>query len=185
MINLLPADHRRQLRAARANTLLVRYVVITIILIMLLLAMVAAMYQLLQSQKSAAEAHIAENQAKTTAYQEVRTQADALNTSLSTARTALDGSLSYSLALTRLAKILPDNTSLTSINLTSASFGAPIKLSFPVATESQALAIRDAFIASPYVAPGSVSFGTLSTAADGNSGYVLEINVTLKKEIAQ
>ena len=184
MINLLPADHRRQLRAARANTLLIRYVIITAALILLLLGMVAAMYQLLLAQKADAEAHVADNLTKTTAYEDVRTQAAALNTHLTTARTALDGSLNYSLALTRLAGILPADASLGTVNLTSASFGSPIKLEFPVRTEAQALAIRDAFTKSEYVTPGSVSFGNLSSATSGD-GYTLELNVTLKKEIAQ
>ena len=157
----------------------------TIALILLLLVMVAAMYQLLQAQKSEAEAHIAENQAKTASYQAVRTQIDSLNASLSTARTALDTDLNYSLALVRLASILPSDTALGTISLTSASFGAPIKLTFPVTTEAQALAIRDAFSKSEYVVPGSVSFGTLSSGTSGSSGYQLGINVTLKKEIAQ
>lgn len=184
MINLLPVDHRRQLRAARANTLLVRYVIITAALILLLLGMVAAMYQLLLTQKTEAEAHIADNRAKTANYDDVRTQADALNTNLTAARSAIDGSLNYSLALTRLAGILPDDVKLGTVNLSSASFGTAIKLEFPVTTEAQALAIRDAFNKSEYVTPGSVSFGSLSSATSGD-GYTLELNLTLKKEIAQ
>ena len=93
MINLLPVSEQRQLKAARANTLLVRYVIITAVVIGLLLGAVGVVYQLLTAQAATAEQRIAENQAKTTDFQAVQAQADGLRTTLSAAKTAFDGDI--------------------------------------------------------------------------------------------
>lgn len=185
MINLLPADNIRQLKAARANTILVRYLFITAALIILLLGAVATAYQLLSAQKVAAEDRIIENQAKTTDFATVQQQADAVRSSLSSAKTALDSEIHYSTALLRIASALPTSTRIKSLSLDAQSLTQPMTLETTVTSEEQAYALRTALGQSEYVVPGSVKFGNLTAPGADSPDYTLEISVTFKKEIAQ
>lgn len=185
MINLLPVSEQRQLKAARANTLLVRYVIITAVVIGLLLGAVGVVYQLLTAQAATAEQRIAENQAKTTDFQAVQAQADGLRTTLSAAKTAFDGDIHYSKALLNIAAAVPSDIAIKSLSLDAQSFNQQITLETTVNSEAQAYAIRTALEKSEFVVPGSVKFGKLTAPSDSNGGYILEILVTFKKEIAQ
>lgn len=185
MINLLPADEIRQLKAARANTLLVRYLIIAAALIILLLGAVATTYQLLSIQKTAAETRIAENQQKTTNYSSVQQQADTVRTALGSAKTAMDSDVNYSKALLRIAAALPASTHINTLTLDAQSLTQPLTLEASVNSEEEAYALRTALQKSEYVVPESVSFGNLITPSGDNPNYTLEISVTFKKEITQ
>ena len=185
MINLLPVEERRQLKAARANTLLVRYVIITIVVVLVLLGMVGAVRHLLAQQFTAAEQRIADNLAKTTSYQEVQNQADALRSSLDSAKGALASDIHYSNALLNIAAALPSNVTVKSLSLDAQSLGQEMTLETTVDSEEQAYAIKKHLDESEFVVPGSVKYGKLIAPADSNSGYTLQLLVTFKKEIAQ
>lgn len=185
MINLLPLDSRRQLKAARANTLLVRYVIITAIIIACLLGLIGVAYQLLSQQVVTAEQHIAENHAKTADFQQVQAQADALRGSLDTAKTALSSDIHYSSALLNIAAALPPNVSIKSLSLDSTAFDQPMTLETTVESEDQAYAIRSKLQESKFVVADSVKFGKLTAPSDSNSGYTLQVLVTFTKDIAQ
>lgn len=185
MINLLPSDNVRQLKAARANTLLIRYLIITAVLILLLLGAVAATHQLLTAQKSAAESRIADNQVKTVDYQSVQQQADTLRGALGSAKTALDQDIHYSNALLRIAAALPANTRINSLSLDAQSFDQPLTLEATVTSEEEAYALRTGLESSEYIVPGTVKFGKLTAPGADNPNYTLEISVTFKKEITQ
>ncbi len=72
MINLLPPNDRRQLAAARTNTLLVRYVVILPILIIAMLAEMGAVYFFMNSIQTNNRRIIAENEAQAARYADVK-----------------------------------------------------------------------------------------------------------------
>lgn len=185
MINLLPFEHRHQLKAARANTLLVRYVTITIVVVLMLLSMVGAVYYLLSQQFAAAEQRIADNNAKTAGYSDVQSQADTLRTSLDSAKATLGSDVHYSNALLNIAASLPPNVTVKSLSLDSQSLDKEMTLETTVDSEEQAYAIRQHLEASKYVVPGSVKFGQLTAPSGEDSGYTLQVLVTFKKEIAQ
>ena len=65
MINLLAPDDRRQLVAARTNSLLLRYTLLLGVFILLLVAEMGGAYVVLSTEKARNEAIILENEQKT------------------------------------------------------------------------------------------------------------------------
>jgi hypothetical protein len=67
MINLLPPDDKKQLAAARTNTLLARYSVLLSIIVVFLALEVVGMYLVVDAGTAQNESIIAENEKKTAA----------------------------------------------------------------------------------------------------------------------
>jgi len=186
MINLLPDAQKRQLRAARSNVLLVRYIMALVFVVAFLGIAIFATNFILTSLKKEAEADITANQAKVAGFATVQLQANQFRTSLSRAKTLLDNEIDYSKVIIDTARLLPAGTVLDSLALDQTSFGKPIILSLKVAGQNQAVALRNAFMSSPLYS--NVSFGTLSTNSDADANmypYKLNLNVTLNKAAAQ
>ena len=95
MINLLPPAYKKELRAARVNVVLRRYIIFQVIAIVLLAAMIAATFFVITMIKTNAEAEITSNQARASEYAGVETQAKQFQGNLSTAKTILDNEVRY------------------------------------------------------------------------------------------
>lgn len=186
MINLLPDAQKRQLRAARSNVLLVRYIIALIFILAFLGVALFATHLILTSLKNEAEADIAANQAKVSGFGTVQANAAQFRGALTKAKTLLDNEVDYAKVITETAQLLPTGTALDSLQLDQTSFGKPIVLSIQIKGQDQAVALRNAFLSSPLYS--NVSFGTLSinNGADANTyPYTIDLNVTLNKAAAQ
>jgi len=128
MINLLPDDTKRQIRAARLNVLLVRYTMLLIGAIVFLAAGAASIYFVMQSIETASEDKVAENQAQISNYHAVEAEAAAFRANLNTARSILSQEVIYSDTVVQIAQVIPAGVVLDSISLTADSFGSPINL---------------------------------------------------------
>lgn len=186
MINLLPDAQKHQLRAARSNVLLVRYIMALLFVVAFLGIAIFATNFILTSLKREAQTDITANQAKVAGFATIQLQADQFRTNLSKAKTLLDNEIDYSKIILDTAHLLPAGTVLDSLTLDQSSFGKPIVLNLEVKGQDEAVALRNAFISSPLYS--NVSFGTLSTNSDADANtypYKLDLNVTLNKAAAQ
>ena len=110
MINLLPPNDRRQLAAARTNTLLVRYVVILPILIIAMLAEMGAVYFFMNSIQTNNRRIIAENETQAARYADVKKKGSEYKKNLLVAKSILDTQFPYTAVLTAIAQALPEGT---------------------------------------------------------------------------
>ena len=96
MINLLPPEEKRQIRARITNTLLLRYCIATLLLTIPLSTLAGGTYMIILNQKSAAEESIQNSQQKSSQYADIRAEAQEFKSNLNTAKTILDKEIKYS-----------------------------------------------------------------------------------------
>lgn len=185
MINLLPDNEKRQLRAARANTLLLRYHFVLIGVLVFLAGALGFTYLYLQNTKTSAEQTMAENTAKVSDYSSVELRATQFRTNLATAKQILDREVTYTKVILEIARLLPKGVILDKLNLDAQTFGTKTTLSAQAKTYEAALSLKDSFGKSSLFT--DVHFQSISVLADSSSGYpvVVNLNVTIKKDAAK
>lgn len=184
MINLLPYEVKQDIRAARMNVTLIRYIVVLAIGMVFLAVIAFGVYTILMDTKASAENAIKDNQAKTSSYASVRDQASTFRTQLSLAKTILDKETRYSKVITGIAALMPAGTVLDSLALSPTSFGAPTTLTVYAKTTADALAVKDSFQSSSLFS--NVSFTALSNSAQSKDYPITaSLTVTINKGAAQ
>lgn len=184
MINLLPYDAKQEIRAARTNIILMRYINVLAIAIIFLGVVGFSIYTVLIDTKTSAENTIKDNRAKASSYTTSENEAAALKNSLSSAKVVLDKEIRYSKVITGIAALMPSGTVLDSLSLSTTSFGAPTTLTVFAKTTANALAVKDSFQASPLFS--NVAFVSISSAS-AQSSYPItaSLSVTINRGVAQ
>lgn len=178
MINLLPDDSKKQIRAARSNVILFNYIVIIFLAVIFLFGVFAAVYIVLTNTKVSAENVIKDNRSRTTSYNTVRQQSEVLKQSLSSTKSILDKEVVYSKVLTGIAGAMPTGVVINNLSLTPTTLGSPITLQAYAKTTDDALKLKDSFQKSPLFS--SVSFQSLTPGvASVASGYPIGISLSL------
>lgn len=145
MINLLPSETKKQLRAARNNTTLVRYVFTIFFATLFLGLLIAGSYYILQSSKNVADTAINNVQSGSGSYTPSTQKEAEFKSDLQIAKNIIDQQVSYSLILEEIAKILPSGTILQSpLELSKDSFNSQMTLK-AYTKESTDGAIKTAF----------------------------------------
>ena len=182
MINLLPIEMKKDLRAARTNTTLLRYNIILVFAVLFLAGAVAVVYVFLSTMKASAEQSIQENVVKEQSYANVKQEAESFKSSLSDAKSILSNEVSYSRALIRYAQLFPEGTAVNDMQLTEASFTSPMNVSVKITGQAAAQALIQSMTSSPYVT--NFSRTSIAISKDGAYPYTMQVTFSLKKEIA-
>jgi hypothetical protein len=185
MINLLPYDAKHEIRAARTNVMLMRYIIVLAVAIIFLSTVGFSIYTVLMSTKASAENTIKDNLAKASSYTSSENEATGLKNSLSAAKVVLDKEVRYTKVITGIAALMPSGAVIDSLNLSATSFGAPTTLLVYAKTTDIALAIKDRFQASPLFS--NVAFTSISSASPQSKDYPITatLSVTINKGAAQ
>lgn len=185
MINLLPAEYKQQIRAARTNVLLRRYLILSFIAAGFLAVALAGAYFVMVTAKDSAAATLTANQQKASSFSAVEQQADSFRSDLSTAKTILDNQIYYSKAILAIAHALPPNIILGNLDLDVSTFGTPVSLSAKAKSYNDALTLKDTLQASNVFS--NVRLESVSSGSGDTKGYPIDIkiNVTIKKEITK
>lgn len=194
MINLLPPESSRQLRAARHNTILMRYVVgfsITLGLIALVYVGVLGLMRAAEvNSSSSSEA----SKQKIDRFASTAAEAKSYTSNLAMAKAIFASEPSYTSALQRIAQALPSGTVLQTLNLSPADISKPVTLTILAKTKQSALAVksnleqqkvaRDITIAnlSEGGSPGQPQGGA-TTGPSSEYPVTISLNVTLDKTI--
>lgn len=180
MINLLPYEYKSEIRAARTNVILARYIGILLLAAVVLGGLVAGSYVALNGTKANAESKEAENTARLAEYQGIRVSSDEFRTELATAKSILDSSISFSKLIYAIADTIPKGVVLDNLNLDPATLGTSTTLTASAKTVADATNLRDALAANPKVFSGvqlqSLRSGDSSTASDG---YPVKVTMTV------
>ena len=178
MINLMPDDAKKELRAARINVLLLRYMFIIVLATAFLGLILFGATFLLDRTRISSQQLIDANDTKAEVYSATKAQVDTLSTSLSEAKGILDQEVVYSNVLMNIAQQMPAGTIIDEITLGSASFGAaPLTVKVYAKSTNDIVALQDSFKSSPLFS--SVSFQTVSDTAGGIDGYPASATITL------
>lgn len=182
MINLLPPEEKRQLHAARSNTLLVRYNILLLGVVIFMLLAIGFVYIYLSNAKNNSQVVIDENTTKVSSFAPIAEQASTFRSNLATAKQILDREVVYSKVIVEVARLMPRGTVLDNLSLDAATFGKPATIAAKAKTYNDAIALKDAFSKSDLFS--DVHFESI-TANDGDaSGYRMLVNlsVTIKKD---
>jgi len=182
MINLLPPQEKKELRAARTNVLLLRYNILLICSVGFLGLATGITYVYLSTTKASAEQAIHDNNAKETAYTTTKVQAGTFRNNLATAKQILNNEVTYSKVIVGIAQLLPPGVVFNSLNLDAGTFGTQTTFALKAKSYQQALALKDAFEKSSIFT--DVHFQSIATADSASDGYPIsiELNATIKKE---
>lgn len=177
MINLMPDADKKEIRAARANVILARYIMIILMAFVFLLLLLAGSYVVLTQTKDSATRLMDANSSKAAVYSATKAQVDSLSASLTQTKTILNQEVLYSNVLMNIGQQMPNGTVLDKITLNSASFtGTPVTLKAYAKTTNDAVALREKFQSTPIFT--NVNFSSVSDSA-GIPGYPVSVTMTL------
>jgi len=146
MINLLSGERKDELRAARANVILLRYMSIIALAFLFITGALYVSYVVLTATKTSAEGIISNNDIKTDVYSETKQQVDTLSAQLNDAKTLIDQEVLYSQFLVRIGQVTPAGTVVGDITLTTANFvGTPIEMTVYAKSADSASLIQNQF----------------------------------------
>lgn len=167
MINLIPPEKRKELRAMRHNTILVRYALISIAFFAVTIFIHFGTYLLLRQAEitntSQSESHLK----KAVEYEGVYREAQEYTQNLAATKALFDSSVPYPEALSNLAKTLPSGVIIDTVNLEAGVIDQPGTLTAHATSYESAVALKDAFANSIIAKDVSISNVT-NTAISGS-----------------
>lgn len=150
MINLLSNDQKDDIRAARTNVILLRYMGIILLALVFIVGIFYVSYTVLRTTMDSNDATIASNDLKADVYNDTKKEVDALSAKLNEAKTILDQEVRYSQLLPKLGQLMPAGTVLGDLELSNSSFvGAPVDLVAYAKSTNEAGVLQSQFQSSP------------------------------------
>jgi len=178
MINLMPDNAKKEIRSARTNVILTRYIIIIVLAFAFLTMLLAGSYVVLTQAKQSAQRLIDANGTKAEVYSSTKAQVDTLSSGLSETKSILNQEVLYSKVLINIGQQMPTGTVIEKISLDAASFtGTPLSLKAYAKTTEAAVALREKFQSSPIFT--NVSFESVSDTSGGIAGYPVSVSMTL------
>lgn len=184
MINLLSPTDRKELSAARTNTLLLRYNMLLGMVVVVLLIEMAGIYFVLNLSRTSDQSTIAENNAKTATYETTKIAAEQFKSDLSNAKVILGNQVKYTKLTTMIANILPADARLDALALNPETFGTPTSLTIYTKSYQSAIDVKQYLQKSPIFE--DVNFQSVAQAetAGAEFSFTAIYNVTISKEAA-
>lgn len=184
MINLMPDEAKVELRAARTNVLLIRYISVIFLAFVFLVFVLGGSYYLLMQTKDSAQKLIEANDTKASVYSSTQKQIDTLSSQLSGAKTILNQEVLYSKVLVNLGQQMPSGTLIDQLTLNDSSFtNTSVSMKIYAKSTNAAVSLRDRFQKSPYFK--DVNFQNITESSQDVAGYPVTANLTftLTREI--
>ena len=184
MINLLPPDQKKQIRAGKSNVLLLRYCVASVALAGVLGTIIVFTYFTMQHSRSTAESALEAGQRQSAQYANIQQAASEFSNNLAIAKTVLDKEVRYTSAAINLAQALPAGIVLDSLQLDSQTFDKPITLSARAKSYDDAVRLKTTFEQSSlFRDPHLISV----SQSEGNSDYPVSVSISviISSEIAK
>lgn len=149
MINLLDPEQQRQLKAARLNVKLRRFVVLSSVVVLGVGVVYGVGFWLARSERAVAEANHQTAEQELSKYATTVTDAATYRQNLATAKQILGNEMVFSTFLTDLGSLMPQGTILDSINLSTDQASSQNKGAVTLATRAKSydsvLKIKQAF----------------------------------------
>lgn len=185
MINLLPPNEKRQLRAGRSNTLLIRYNFFMLGALGFMLLAIGFTYVYLNTTKVNAETVINNNKQKVSDFTDVEKSAAEFRSNLATAKQILDREVIYTKVILEIAHLMPGGTILESLTLDPSTFGTETSITAKAKSYDNAIALKDSFQKSNLFTDVHFENITVNDADGGSYPITVNLNVTIKKDAAK
>lgn len=178
MINLLSDQRQDDIRAARANVILLRYIAIIALALIFICGALYVSYTILQRTMQANEEIILSNDVKANVYSDTKAQVTELSSKLTEAKSALDQEVRYSQVLVKLGQLTPAGAVIDNLKLTTENFnGTPTDITVLAKSSVDPSALQTQFQNSPLFAGGGVTMK--GTEPSGNDTYPVKISLTV------
>ncbi len=181
MINLLPEETKKDIRAARLNIVLVQYAVALLLLALLVTAVYAVGFWLVYTEKVTIDKRIEAQSQQTKEFEQLKKSADAFRSDLKIAKTILTGGTVYSDFLISLGQQMPSETIISSLALNEASSSKEITFQARTASYPKALELKSALEATPLFENVSIDDVTRPPQLSGLGGisakYPFEVSL--------
>lgn len=171
MINLLPPQRLANLRLARSNTILRRYIELVIISVIILLAAVALAYYFLHDQQVNTRQTVELNQQKITQLEPFQKQAQQLSLTVNTIAGLMAHNVKFSEMLTQVGGVTPSGAVLTGLQFSIEDLKSPLIISAQVDTEQKAAILRNNLAGSTLFSKAEIQSIT-QTGASGTTSSV-------------
>lgn len=142
MINLLPTENKKQLRASIHNQILLRYIFLLVLALFLSAGIFGFIYISLKQSQDVFKAQEAENNQKIVQYANMQKNATELSKNINQTKNVLSKRVDYSKVLFKLASILPTGVSISDIKLEAKLFEGEKKLVINLTNADQASDIK-------------------------------------------
>ena len=177
MINLMPYDAKKQIRAARMNIILFRNIIILGFSVIFLSLACAVTYYFISSNKT--ETTMVGNGSS------IQKQADTIRTNLATAKNILDRQIIYNNVITGIAAALPTGTMLDSIILNDNSFGSSTNLTVLARSSSSEAKLKENFSNSTLFSNYKLVSNGANQKISTEYPFSIIINLTINRTSAQ
>ena len=182
MINLLPNEQKEDIRAARANVIIVRYIVIITCAILFIGIALYVSYSVLRITMNSANDVIAANDVKASVYSETKKEVDGLSSQLADAKAILDQEVQYSKVLVKIGQLMPAGTVLGAMTLKDENFvggqtssAAPIEVTAYARSATEASQLQTQCQGSPLFNKVELK----STGTESIDGYPVNIILSI------
>lgn len=177
MINLLPPDLKEQIKYAKFNRTVVRYVKLTIAVAVVLGGILAGSFYYLNLESAAAQNNVASKQATIAQYKvTILPKATDASNRLNAIAYAQTAQTHFSKVLNDLSLVMPQGVSMNTIALTGNA-AASVTITVDSQTYDEILALRNALITSPRVA--SCDINSITAMSPSQYGYNFQGEVVI------
>lgn len=180
MINLLPDQNKREIRAARMNVVLLRYNFFAMIAIGLLCTICVFFYLFLHTTQSSAASKTTENNEKAAAYAKTRTAADEYRNNLSVASKILANEVNYTNVIFTITKLLPSGVVLDGLSINTTDFGKQLSFSAHAKSVEKAAELKQKFQESAMFSNVYLQNITDDSTNGASSPYPVAITISSK-----
>lgn len=182
MINLLPSESKKQLRAARNNAVLRRYYLLLLMSAGLLGAVFAVGFKVTLDQGASYQTIKQQSDSESAKYQKVRTAAEDFSKDLDVAKTILASDVRFSQLITDIAGVIPAGVILSNLTLnTQDTTNAPLTINARAKTYDDAVRLKNSLEASPIFENVSLLNAGVGTTAEGAAaGYPVTVGISAK-----
>lgn len=176
MINLLPYDNKKQIRAARQNVVLIKCLVFLMFGVIFVAVACTVAYSFLKTENSqnAASSSIQPS----TDSSAVIDQANEIKSDLAVIKSILDQRIVYSDVITNIASALPAGSIIENISLNNSFVDEPIKISVRATTQDVGQLIKDGFAKLKVFSQPTIL--NIKPIQDDLSTYPYAVTVTVK-----
>lgn len=179
MINLLSPDDKKLLRAARTNTILLRYYLLAVLVIAGASVVLAGGFYIADQNKNNFQVELSRAESDTADYAKVKQQSEEFANNLKVAKQILATEVVYSKMITDIANTIPAGTILTSLTLTPETISKKMELSFKTKSYDQGIALKSTLEDSDLFSDVSITSIT-SKGEEGSGAYPTDVNISAK-----
>lgn len=137
MINLLDPEKQRQIKAARLNIKLRRFVALSLVVVIGVGIVYGAGFWIAYNERTAAKAEHTQSETELAKYKKIADEAKTYRQNLTTAKQILGTGMTFSTFLTDLGSIMPGNTIIDSFNVSVKRSGSQTPGTIDLATRGK------------------------------------------------